>query len=56
MADTVDSSYTRVKIIRQDRIEEECLEVVLFFVADSSNSKHRLSEETRKGGIAFRVS
>lgn len=56
MADRVDSSYTRVKKIWQDRIEDACLEIVLFFVADSSNSKCRLSEETRKGGIAFRIS
>lgn len=54
MADRGDSSYTRVKIIWQDRIEDACLEIVLF-VADSSNSKCRLSEETRKSGIALTV-
>lgn len=56
MADRVDSSYTRVKIIWLDGIEDACMEIVHFFVADSSNSKCRLSEETRKSGIAFRVS
>lgn len=55
MADRVDSSYTRVQIMWQDRIEDACLETVLF-VADSSNSKCRLSKETRKGGVAFRIS
>lgn len=55
MAVRVDSSYTKVRIMWQDRIEDACLETVLF-VADSSNSKRRLSEETRKGGVAFRIS
>lgn len=34
MADRVDSSYTRVKIIWLDGIEDACMEIVHFFVAD----------------------